>query len=111
MTNAGPTTPTPRPIGLGWRNTIRGPIPPTRLITYGYNAAVLMARVLKDCGGDLSRQHINDVANNLHDVQLPMFLPGVLVNTTPRDHTIVGTLQIVRFNGKGWDPVGGPVHK
>jgi branched-chain amino acid transport system substrate-binding protein len=88
-----------------------GADPADTLITYGYNAAVLMARILKDCGNDLSRGHINDVANHLHDIQLPMFLPGVLINTTPEDHTIVGTLQIVRFNGNGWDPEGGPVHK
>jgi branched-chain amino acid transport system substrate-binding protein len=85
--------------------------PADTLITYGYNAAALMVHVLKACGDDLSRDNINNVANNLKDVQLPMFQPGITITTTPEDHTIVSQLQIVRFNGQGWDPVGGLVHK
>ncbi len=85
--------------------------PTNSLITYGYNAAALMVRILKDCGNDLSREHINEVATHLQDVQLPMFLPGITVTTTPQDHSIVRKLQIVRFNGTGWDPRGGLVQK
>ena len=40
-----------------------------------------------------------------------MFQPGITITTTPEDHTIVSRLQIVRFNGQGWDPVGGLVQK
>jgi len=85
--------------------------PADTLITYGYNAAALMVHVLEACGDDLSRDNINKVANNLKDVQLPMFQPGITITTTPEDHTIVSQLQIVRFNGQGWDPVGGLVQK
>ena len=85
--------------------------PADTLITYGYNAAVLMVHVLKAAGSDLSRDNINNVANNLKAVQLPMFLPGITITTTPQDHTIVSELQIVRFNGQGWDATGGLVRK
>ena len=42
----------------------------------GYNYAATMVQVLKQAGGDLSRENIMRQATNLRDLELPMLLPG-----------------------------------
>ena len=42
-----------------------------------------MVQVLKQCGDDLSRENIMKQAANLKDLELPMLLPGIKINTSP----------------------------
>ena len=42
-----------------------------------------MVQVLKQCGDDLSRENIMKQATNLKDLELPLLLPGIKVNTSP----------------------------
>ena len=49
----------------------------------GFNAAGTMVQVLKQCGNDLSRDNIMKQAANLKDLELPLLLPGVKINTSP----------------------------
>ena len=42
-----------------------------------------MVQVLKQCGDDLSRENIMRQAANIKDLQLPMLLPGMKINTSP----------------------------
>ena len=37
-----------------------------------------------------------------NDVELPMLLPGIKVNTSPTDHYAVQRLQLMRWDGKRW---------
>ena len=41
-------------------------------------------------------------AANLHDVELPMLLPGIRLNTSPTDFFAIKQLQLMRFDGKTW---------
>ena len=68
----------------------------------GYNYAATMVQVLKQAGNDLSRDNIMRQATNLHDLVLPMMLPGIKVNTSPTDYYPVQQLQLMRWNGKRW---------
>ena len=68
----------------------------------GYVASWLMAYVLKQAGGNLTRQHVLDVATHLTDVRAPLLLPGITVTTTPTDYTGIGKFQIQRFEGDHW---------
>jgi hypothetical protein len=68
----------------------------------GYNSAATMVQVLKQAGDDLSRENIMRQATNLRDVELPMLLPGIKVNTSPTDYYPVQQLQLARFDGKRW---------
>jgi branched-chain amino acid transport system substrate-binding protein len=43
---------------------------------YGYSAAQTMVAVLKQCGDDLTRENVMKQAANIHDLKLPMLLPG-----------------------------------
>jgi ABC-type branched-subunit amino acid transport system substrate-binding protein len=68
----------------------------------GYNYAATLVQVLKQAGSDLSRENIMRQATNLRDLELPMLLPGIKVNTSPTDYYPVQQLQLMRFNGKRW---------
>ncbi|MGA8411986.1 MAG: ABC transporter substrate-binding protein [Xanthobacteraceae bacterium] len=68
----------------------------------GYNYAATMLQVLKQAGNDLSRDNIMRQATNLHDLVLPMMLPGIKVNTSRTDYYPVQQLQLMRWDGKRW---------
>jgi ABC-type branched-subunit amino acid transport system substrate-binding protein len=77
---------------------------------YGYNSAGALIQVLKQAGSDLSRENIMRQATNLRDVELPMLLPGIKVNTSPTDYYAVQQLQLRRFDGKRWVRFGDLVY-
>jgi ABC-type branched-subunit amino acid transport system substrate-binding protein len=76
----------------------------------GYNSAATMVQVLKQAGSDLSRENIMRQATNLRDLELPMLLPGIKVNTSPTDYYPVQQLQLMRFDGKRWVRFGDLVY-
>jgi branched-chain amino acid transport system substrate-binding protein len=71
-----------------------------------YNSAMTLEAVLKACGDDLSTENILKQAYAIHDLELPMLLPGIKVNTSPADHVPVDQMQFMRFNGKTWERFG-----
>jgi branched-chain amino acid transport system substrate-binding protein len=48
-------------------------------------------------------------AANLHDLQLPMMLPGILINTGPTNFRPIRQMQLQRFDGERWVLFGGVV--
>ncbi|HXY99909.1 MAG TPA: ABC transporter substrate-binding protein [Stellaceae bacterium] len=72
----------------------------------GYNLAMTLVQVLKQCGDDLSRENVMRQAANLHALALPMLLPGITINTSPTDYRPIKQLRLVRFDGKTWEPFG-----
>jgi hypothetical protein len=68
----------------------------------GYNYAATMVQVFKQAGNDLSRANIMRQAANLRDLELPMLLPEIKVNTSPTDYYPVQQLQLMRWDGKRW---------
>jgi ABC-type branched-subunit amino acid transport system substrate-binding protein len=80
--------------------------PMTLYGVYAYSAAQAMVTVLRQCGNDLSRENIMKQATNLHDVQLPLLLPGVKVNTTPTDFAPIKSAFMARMEGEAWVPFG-----
>ena len=73
---------------------------------YGFNAAILMAHVLKQCGDDLSRANILKQATNIDGLDLPMLLPGIKINTSPTNYSPVRQMQLQSFNGTSWELFG-----
>jgi branched-chain amino acid transport system substrate-binding protein len=71
-----------------------------------YNSAMAMEHVLKACGDDLSTDNILKQAYAIQNLELPMLLPGIKINTSPTDHVPVDQMQFMRFNGKTWDRFG-----
>jgi ABC-type branched-subunit amino acid transport system substrate-binding protein len=69
---------------------------------YAYINAQLLVHVLKLCGDDLTRENIMKQAANLKDLDLPMLLPGVRIDTSTTDYDPIKQLQLMRFDGKEW---------
>ena len=72
----------------------------------GYGAAMLLIRVLTQCGGDLSRENIMRQATNLKDVEIPTLLPGIRINTSPTDFHTIRSMKLQRWTGTTWDLFG-----
>ena len=77
---------------------------------YAYTVPQALVQVLKQCGDNLTRENVMKEAANLHDLKLPMLLPGISVNTSPTDFYPVKQMQMERFNGERWE-LFGPVIK
>ncbi len=71
---------------------------------FGYSAAQLMVHVLKQCGDDLTRENAMRQASSLTNLELPMLLPGIVVNTSPSDYLPIKEMRMVRFDGTQWVP-------
>jgi branched-chain amino acid transport system substrate-binding protein len=63
-------------------------------------------QVLKQCGDDLSRENIMKQAINLKDLELPLLLPGIKVNTSPTNYSPIRQMQLAKFNGESWELFG-----
>jgi ABC-type branched-subunit amino acid transport system substrate-binding protein len=75
----------------------------------GFDSAALLAEILKRCGNDLTRDNVMRQAKSLHDVHLPLLLPGSTANTGPDDYFPLKMEQLERFDGTRWVLFGQPV--
>jgi branched-chain amino acid transport system substrate-binding protein len=73
---------------------------------YGFDAAAAMVQVLKQCGADLSRDNVMKQAANLKDLELPMLLPGIKINTSSTNYRPIRQMQLATFNGESWELFG-----
>jgi branched-chain amino acid transport system substrate-binding protein len=94
----------------GWREFMikyvpEGDLHDTNYVN-SYNSAMALEAVLKACGDDLSTENILRQSYGIKDLELPMLLPGIKVNTSPTDHVPVDQMQFMRFNGKTWERFG-----
>jgi branched-chain amino acid transport system substrate-binding protein len=76
------------------------------LITYAYGHAQSIVQVLKQCGDDLTRANVMRQAASLKGLQLPMLLPGIMINTSASDHAPLEQMQMMRFSGGRWERFG-----
>jgi len=75
----------------------------------GYIAAQVLIQVLRQCGDDLTRENVMRQAANLHDFRPEMLLPGITINTSPSDYYPIEQLQLIKFNGERYQPIGGVI--
>ena len=73
---------------------------------YGHSAAQAMVTVLKKCGDDLTRENLMLQTTSIRDLELPMLLPGIKVNVSPTRHRTIKQVQMERFDGSRWVPIG-----
>jgi branched-chain amino acid transport system substrate-binding protein len=71
----------------------------------GYVIALTMVEVLKRAGDNLTRDNIMKIAANL-DLAVPMLAAGIKVKTSPTDYHAVGQLQLTKFVGSRFEPLG-----
>ncbi len=73
---------------------------------FGYATAQTFVHVLEKCGDDLTRENLMKQAANIKDLELPMLLPGIKLNTTPTRYTPMTQEQLVQFDGTRWVAIG-----
>jgi branched-chain amino acid transport system substrate-binding protein len=73
---------------------------------YGFSVAATMVQVLEQCSADVSRENIMRQAANLKDLELPMLLPGIKINTSPDNFYPIRQMQLASFNGESWQLFG-----
>jgi branched-chain amino acid transport system substrate-binding protein len=71
-----------------------------------YTLSKLMLHILKQCGDDLTRENLMKQASSVKDLQLNGLLPGILINTSATDFGPIQQYQLVKFEGKNWEPFG-----
>ena len=69
---------------------------------YAYAAAQTLVQVLKQCGDLLTRENVMAQAAGLKNFNLPLLLPGIVINTSPSDYRVIRQVQLQRFDGKQW---------
>ena len=73
---------------------------------YGHSIAATTVQMLKQCGDDLSRENVMKQAASLHNLELPMLLPGIMVNTSATNFAPIRQAQMRRFDGERYVPFG-----
>lgn len=94
----------------GWREWMRKYLPEGDITDSGYatayNASTTMLQVLKQCEGDFSRENIMRQVANLHDLEVPLLLPGIKVNTSPTNFHPIRHMQLQKWSGEHWERFG-----
>jgi branched-chain amino acid transport system substrate-binding protein len=65
-----------------------------------------MLTVLKACGEDLSRENMMKQTSSLHDLENPVLLPGIRINTSPTNYHPIRQLRLMRWTARTWDLFG-----
>jgi len=71
---------------------------------YGYAVASTLVQALKNMK-EPTRDSFMDAVKNM-DVQIPLLLPGVKIQTAPDDYYPIEAMQIMRFDGQNWKREG-----
>ena len=73
---------------------------------YGYTVSQTLQSVLKASGDNLTRENIMKQAASIHDLKLPMLLPGIVVSTSADDFAPIKQMQLMKFDGNTWQLFG-----
>jgi len=89
-----------------WRDFMTKHMPGADQTDGGYIAAYglskTMLQVLQQCNGDFSRANVMKQVTNLHDVESPVLLPGIKINTSPTNYHPIKAMQLEKWDGKTW---------
>ena len=68
----------------------------------GYLIAMNFVALVKQCGDDLTRENLMRQMANMKNIELPLLLPGIKVNTSPTNFFPIQQEQLAKFDGKSW---------
>jgi branched-chain amino acid transport system substrate-binding protein len=72
----------------------------------GYSYAQTMVVVLKASGDNLTRENVMKQAASIHNLTLPMLLPGIMLSTSADDFAPIKQMQLMKFDGTTWQLFG-----
>ena len=92
---------------LAWMNKYNtsGKITDSLNVT-GYSYAQTLVAVLKASGDNLTRENVMKQAASLHNLVLPMLLPGITLSTSSDDFAPIKQMQLMKFDGTTWRSFG-----
>lgn len=94
----------------GWREFMRKYLPDADMADSGYatayNVTFTMTQVLRQCDGDFSRESIMRQVANLRDLEVPLLLPGIRLNTSPTNFHPIRHMQLQKWSGEHWERFG-----
>ncbi len=94
----------------GWRAFMAKHMPDADVsdnnYVFGYGVTNTMIHVLQACGNDLSRANLMKQATGLKDVENPILLPGIKINTSPTNYHPIRQMQLMKWTGTSWDVFG-----
>ncbi|RED41924.1 amino acid/amide ABC transporter substrate-binding protein (HAAT family) [Rhodopseudomonas thermotolerans] len=73
---------------------------------FGYATAQTFEHVLRACGDNLTRENLMKQAASIKDLELPILLPGIKLNTSATHYTPMSQEQLMQFDGTRWKPIG-----
>ena len=68
--------------------------------------AQALIHVLEAAGPDLTRAGVMQAAASMQDVELPMLLPGITMDTSATDFFPLQQMQLIEFDGERWELFG-----
>jgi ABC-type branched-subunit amino acid transport system substrate-binding protein len=72
---------------------------------FGYGAAMGLEKALRQCGDEMTRANLMKQLANM-DFDIPIYLPGIHIKTSPTDRSPIEQLQMMRFKGESWELFG-----
>jgi branched-chain amino acid transport system substrate-binding protein len=89
-----------------WRDFMNKYLPGADQTDGGYISAYglckTMLQVLQQANGDFSRDNIMKQVTSLHDLDNPVLLPGIKINTSPTNYHPIRAMQLMKWDGKTW---------
>ena len=73
---------------------------------YAYAVSATMRDCLTRCGDDLTRANLMKQAASMHNLEVPMLLPGIKINTSPTDFYPIQSVRLAKFDGVKWSLFG-----
>jgi len=72
----------------------------------GYSRGQAIVSLLIACGDNLTRENVIKHAASMHDLKLPMLLPGITLSTSADDYQPIKQMQLQKFDGNTWQLFG-----
>jgi branched-chain amino acid transport system substrate-binding protein len=93
-----------------WRDFMRRHMPEADATDnnypYSYGVSLTMMQVLRQCEGDFSRENVMRQATNLRDLEIPVLIPGIKINTSATNYHPIRQMQLQRWTGSTWERFG-----
>ena len=70
--------------------------------TYAYSVSATMRHVLTKCGDMLTRENLMKQAASMKNLEVPLLLPGIRINTSPTDFYPIQSIRLAKFDGEKW---------
>ena len=69
---------------------------------YAYSVSATMRDCLTRCGDDLTRANLMKMAASMRNLEVPLLLPGIKINTSATDFYPIQSVRLAAFDGATW---------